>query len=279
MRVFISWSGESSKHVAQALSDWIPDVLQQVRPFMSAEDIQAGTRWGATLGRKMEKCNFGISCITADNRLKPWIMFEAGALSKSLTASRVVPFLHKIGLSDLEGPLTQFQAVLATKDGTLRLLESIYETLAPPAVTRSRMLRAFERLWPVLEKNLSEIKDPDPKTIPPKRTPEQMLQEILTAIRDHNPHETSHDLDKAMWQHIEGMEPLPPMPIRNDIVGALFPIAREMFPDLTGISWANMNVAYRGLSKARRMEICKSLGIQDYRLRRLLSRYADGKAD
>jgi hypothetical protein len=47
----------------------------------------------------------------------PWILFEAGALSKSLVNGRVVPFLIDIQPEEMNGPLSQFQAVSMTKDG------------------------------------------------------------------------------------------------------------------------------------------------------------------
>lgn len=33
--------------------------------------------------------SIGIICLTKDNRTKPWILFEAGALAKGLSSSRV----------------------------------------------------------------------------------------------------------------------------------------------------------------------------------------------
>jgi hypothetical protein len=44
MKVFISWSGERSNYVARILYEWIPNVIQNVRPWIS-EEIPKGVRW------------------------------------------------------------------------------------------------------------------------------------------------------------------------------------------------------------------------------------------
>lgn len=54
MKVFISWSGERSQILGQALYDWIPMVLQSVTPWLSKADIEAGERWGDKIAKELE---------------------------------------------------------------------------------------------------------------------------------------------------------------------------------------------------------------------------------
>jgi hypothetical protein len=42
--IFISWSGDRSKAIAETLKDWLPRVLQSARPWLSTRDIEKGTR-------------------------------------------------------------------------------------------------------------------------------------------------------------------------------------------------------------------------------------------
>ena len=89
----MSWSGEKSQKIGKALNDWLPSVLQFVRPFYSPDDIDKGTKWVSELSNKLSECDIGIICLTGDNLNKPWILFEAGALSKRLAGSNVCTVL------------------------------------------------------------------------------------------------------------------------------------------------------------------------------------------
>lgn len=125
MKIFISWSGERSKALAVALKDWIPLILQYAQPWVSEKDISAGDRWAQAVSGELETSNFGILCITPENLSSEWILFEAGALSKSMLDAKVIPLLFGLELSDLSGPLSQFQALKIDQKGIMDVITAI----------------------------------------------------------------------------------------------------------------------------------------------------------
>lgn len=78
MKVFLSWSGERSQALAQALRDWLPLVLHFAEPWLSHSDIEPGERCASEVSKELEASNFGIMCVTKENTASPWILFEAG---------------------------------------------------------------------------------------------------------------------------------------------------------------------------------------------------------
>src|SRR5262249_34248306 len=84
MKVFISWSGETSQRIAHEMHRWLPLILPSVAPFITTTDIDKGARWQGEISRELDQSNYGIVCLTSDNLDSRWIAFEAGALSKHL---------------------------------------------------------------------------------------------------------------------------------------------------------------------------------------------------
>lgn len=164
MKIFISWSGQRGKLVAEPLRSWLPDVLHRSEPWVSVEDIDPGARWNNALARQLEDAQFGIVCLTAESASAPWVLFEAGALAKTLGSSRVCPYLIQMSPRDLKPPLAQFEAVEANKSGTLKLLRCINRALeAEGSLPDDRLLRAFDRWWPDLEQVLDGIPSVPPE--------------------------------------------------------------------------------------------------------------------
>ena len=82
MKIFVSWSGDTSRKFAKYLKDWLEQCIQSADVFFSQEDIEKGERWNDKIATELQDSKFGIVCLTSENVNAPWIHFEAGALSK-----------------------------------------------------------------------------------------------------------------------------------------------------------------------------------------------------
>lgn len=184
MRVFLSWSGIRSRQVAARLRDWLVDVMPVVvQPWMSDADIAAGKRWGREIDAQLAASSFGVVCLTASNQTAPWLLFEAGALAKSVSESNVCPYLIDLDPKDLSpGPLTQFQAKHADERGTRELLHAINKSLGSDAFEEKRLEKHFEKWWPELESELQHLA-PEPTSPAPERSSDDMLAEVLQIAR------------------------------------------------------------------------------------------------
>jgi hypothetical protein len=109
-------------------------------------------------------------------------MFEAGALSKTLEATYVIPYLFQIEISELQGPLTQFQAVKANQTDTKKLMETINRACGDSALPEAELHEQFDMWWPRLEKSLQGVPEPE-KPQGPQRTQKEILEEVLSLVR------------------------------------------------------------------------------------------------
>lgn len=184
MKVFISWSGERSKELANALRDWLPCVLQYVEPFVSDKDIAAGERWAQKIAGELETSNFGIICITPENLNSEWILFESGALSKSMQDGKVIPLLFGLELSDLSGPLSQFQAKKVDQSGLMEAVQAI-NNVAENKTSEEIIARSVPAMWATLESAIEEISDNAP-TEKHMRPSHEILEELVTGVRGIN---------------------------------------------------------------------------------------------
>jgi hypothetical protein len=188
MKVFLSWSGPLSHKVACILRDWLPSVIQAIRPYVSSEDIDKGTRWSSDIAQELEESTFGIICVTKENLEAPWINFEAGALSKTIEKAFVSPFLFRIKRSEVQGPLLQFQSTVYEKDDVGKLLATINGRLSESdRLSDTQLRKSFEIWWPELKSLLDTLEDFKPKPTPVRdhaRKQEQILEELLELARN-----------------------------------------------------------------------------------------------
>lgn len=184
MKVFLSWSGQRSKAVAELLSDWIKCVLQASQPWISTRDIDKGAIWFSEISDQLRDTAAGIVCLTQENKEKPWILFETGALAKGLSTSRVCTFLIDLKTSDVEDPLAQFNHTLPDSSSMWGLVCSLNSGLESARLEEKILRQVFETYWPQFEKKFEAILKAVPAAAAAEpRTEDSILAEILASTR------------------------------------------------------------------------------------------------
>ena len=171
MKIFLSWSGDRSHDVAIKLRTWLRDVIQAADPWMSKEDISPGAIWFGEISDNIIESKYGILCVTEENREKPWLLWEAGALYRGFEdPRRVVPFVIDIKKNELDQPLSNFQVVSATdKQDVLRMLKGINSELPRP-ISNESLENQLNLWWDNLQTAISKAISDNPVIATPQST-------------------------------------------------------------------------------------------------------------
>lgn len=210
-KVFISWSGDLSKRLGEALRKWLPGVLQYVRPYFTPDDIEKGAKWNSDIARELEEANIGLICLTRDNIDKAWILFEAGALSKSFEKSRVCTILFNLDTTDLKGPLTSFQTTRFNKDDIKRLVDTINNAAGDDKLEHQVLENVFAMWWPRLEEQVAEILASHTEDNPEaRRSDRDILEEMLalTRMSTSRSHRLPRISEEVVMELTQGLEEL-----------------------------------------------------------------------
>jgi len=202
MEIFISWSGERSRKVAEALGIFLEGVIPDAKVWISSKDVPAGSDWFASLTAGLERSGYGILCLTKGNLSAPWVAFEAGAHLKSFGKSGVCPFLIDVSISHLILPFSVFHAVHSDKDGARKLVESIMAQL-PEAQRRKGawINNSISAYWPKLNKTLQQVRMEDD---PPSEL-EQLKEQInLQATKIDSMHELIKEMLSQLRLNVFG---------------------------------------------------------------------------
>lgn len=185
MKIFLSWSGDRSQAVATLLKNWLRLVIQSLDPWLSSQNIENGSLWFNELTTQLQEITTGILCLTHENKNKPWILFEAGALAKGLTTSRVCTLLIDLEPKDIEPPLSQFNHTKVTRDGLRKLIGDLNARLGDKALEESILTEAFDAHWPRFETQYKAILEQHKPTTKTKARPtEELVSEILENTRE-----------------------------------------------------------------------------------------------
>lgn len=157
-KVFISWSKEGSVSdiLAQKLHEWLPVVINQVKPWLSNKDLELGTRWNSVITGELEDSKFGIFCVTPESQHSSWMLFEAGAISK-YAGSRAYVYLIGLKRHEVIAPWNQFQMAEANEGDTRKLVESLNSSLGEDHLEPGLLEKSFGRSWGDLKDALETL--------------------------------------------------------------------------------------------------------------------------
>jgi|HubBroStandDraft_4_1064222.scaffolds.fasta_scaffold135426_1 hypothetical protein len=188
LRVFISWAGDQAETLGKGFRDFLPDVVNGIEPFISASDIDKGTRWSDALKQNLQESPCAIVCVTPESLKHVWVAFQTGAISRAAggpddAKARIWTYLLGLGSQDLQlTPFAAYQATRATKEDTFRLVESI-NNLSPDPAKPDSLERKFERLfWPSFEAVISKAATASSAHVVASK-PNDLLSEILLTVR------------------------------------------------------------------------------------------------
>lgn len=185
MNIFISWSGDRSRQIAELFTSWIQGVIQATKPWISTHNIDRGALWFPEISKTLAGSQFGIICLTPENKIEPWILFEAGALAKGIEENRVCTLLIEIRPTDVGNPLAQFNHTIASnKDSMWELVQTLNKALLENKLNEKVLKNAFDTYWEQFIKDYNEIiKRTQPEERVKKRSNDDILAEILTTVR------------------------------------------------------------------------------------------------
>ena len=184
LKVFISCSGNLSKAVGDLLKDWIKGVIQVTDPWIYT-DVDRGAVWFNAINDQLQNASIGIICLTQENKNRPWILFEAGAVWKGIAKNRPCTLLVDMEPKDVVDPLAQFNHTLPTPDSMLALVRTVNSRLEKDYALPEKVLETeFHLHWPKFNEGFQEALKNNPMSEKPEsRSDNSIMTEVLESVR------------------------------------------------------------------------------------------------
>ena len=96
--------------------------------------------------------------------------------------TKVCPLAFDLSISQISGPLTQFQTSLFDYDGLWKIIQTVNAASADNQIKAETLRDIYDVWFPILEKNIGEI--PLSGETPPERKISDILDEILQIGRE-----------------------------------------------------------------------------------------------
>lgn len=109
-KVFISWSGDTSKKCAEYYKYLLEQIYNTNNDIFISTDISLGKPSLKEIVKALNECNIGIFFITEESQNRAWLNFEAGAIYKADNANTlIIPIYVDITRDELKhSPFPEF---------------------------------------------------------------------------------------------------------------------------------------------------------------------------
>ncbi len=261
MKIFLSWSGERSRAVAEAFSAWIIQVIPAVDPWMLSA-AERGVRWSHELSSQLEQSKVGIVCLTRENLLENWLHFEIGALSRTRDAT-ICAFLLDVPSADVAPLFGQLQPTQWKKEEVRFLLHVINQAVyssGEGSLAEGVLEETFENNWPHLVRELEKISARAPSTPFGHRSDRSLLEEILERVR--NQERRINSLEAGQGQPIPQREVKTSLPT-DTVLRLLQGDFADPLPLLNQLAFANHERQRHAPNPRRSLRLVKGFREED----------------
>jgi predicted nucleotide-binding protein len=156
VEVFIGWSGEKGRRVANVLRDSLPGVVQAIEPSLGPAEAELGTDWRLYLKEALNAANAGIICVTMSGQDSLGLQFEANELVRSVGSGNVILLLVDLRPDELHPSLASLEYIQMDTAGIRRMFDRLAR-LANPDRASEIPERRLEEVMAALSLAAGEI--------------------------------------------------------------------------------------------------------------------------
>jgi SAM-dependent methyltransferase len=198
-KVFVSWTGELGKEIAECLSEEKIGMLSFARlePWLS-ENITKGASWFQETQAALESAKYGVVCLMPGSSKRPWINFEVGFLFGRLRNCKLVTFGET-----LANPLAQLQRMNGMEvEDWVTLLVEMTTGLRTREECRSWAQSAFPRI-----KEIFDRRDSFPhKYLMQMDQTVGEIQQVIDEIKKNSPARTNICFQQVILNSFQGVK-------------------------------------------------------------------------
>lgn len=156
MKIFLNWSGEESRRVADLLREWLPELFDSVEPWMAADTFGRNNRWLEANSGGFDQAAMIVACITRANIHSDWSSLDPSSFEYSV--ADIPPQLVLLASPDVNletfRPIKHPYNVLELGHDGLEILVQQINGLTDRPVQNDVLIDRFAAMWPRFEAKL-----------------------------------------------------------------------------------------------------------------------------